>query len=118
MVASHHFFNLSKLQLRGYIYISLTEIPYILLYSIYWTGIYGIFFPRADVGMLRIDLIIINVEFCWLFNFMCFSPAKKTIFTLKSDSFFARGCFKSIIMGFQKGPCPFPVNGDGTRFRQ
>ena len=59
---------------------------------------------------------------CWIllvnFNFMCFSQAKKTFSTPKSDSFFARSCSKSVFIGFRKGCSPFAVNGDGTRFRQ
>ena len=49
---------------------------------------------------------------------MCFSLAKKIIFTLKSDPFFMRGCFKTILLGFRKGYSPFAVKGDGTRLRQ
>ena len=43
----------------------------------------------ADVGMLRIDLM----------NYQCgILLKKKIIFTLESDPFFARGCFKTIFL--------------------
>ena len=49
LVASQHFFSLSKLPLRGYIYISLTEtINFVLYYLVDWYISYGIFVPRAD----------------------------------------------------------------------
>ena len=39
------------------------------------------------------------------FNLKCFSLAKKTFFTLKSDPFFARGFSKTIFLGFRKSDC-------------
>ena len=57
-------------------------------------------------------------NFVGYLNFMFISVAKKTIFTLKSDPFFAHGCSKTIFLGFRKGHSPFAVNGDGTRLRQ
>ena len=80
LVASQHFFSLSKLLLRGYIYIYPSLKPYILFYSIYWTGTYPIEFLFQGL-MLWIDLMSYQ---CWIllvdFNFMCFSLAKKNIF--------------------------------------
>ena len=80
LVASQHFFSLSKLPLRGYIYIYPSMKPYISFYSIYWTGTYPMEFLFQGF-MLLIDLMPYQ---CWIslvdFNFMCFSLAKKPIF--------------------------------------
>ena len=76
LVASQHFFSLSKLPLRGYIYIYPSLKPYISFYSIYWTGTYPMEFLFQGL-MLWIDLMPYQ---CWIllvdFNFMCFSLAK------------------------------------------
>ena len=100
LVASQHFFSLSKLPLRGYIYIYPSLKPYISFYSIYWTGTYPMEFLFQGL-MLWIDLMPYQCCISLVdFNFMCFSLAKKTFFTLKSDPFFARG--------FERGVAPSP----------
>ena len=77
---------------------------------------YGIFVPRVDAvnRFMHYQCWILLVDL----NFMCFSLAKKTFFTLKSDPFFARVCSKTIFMGFRKGGSPFAVNGDCTQLRR
>ena len=100
------------------VYISLTEtIHFVLWYLLDWY-----IMEFCCNGWCRSAANRFNELSMWNFvgylNIMCFPLAKKTIFTLKSAPFFARGCSKTIFLGFRKGHKPFDVNGDGTRLRQ
>ena len=71
MAANQQFLNLSELTFLR-VYPSLK--PYILFYSNYWTGIYityRIFVSRADVGILRIDLMHYQCEILLAISILC-----------------------------------------------
>ena len=107
MVASQHF------HLRKRVYIYIPHRNHTFRFIVFIGLVYnGIFVPRADVGMLPLDLM--NYQCGILLAILIlyvFSVAKKNIFTLKSGPFFARSCSQTIFD-------PFAVNDDGTRLRQ
>ena len=77
MVASQHFFNLSKLPLRRYIYISLTETIHFVLYLLDWYISYGIFVPRA-VAVNELNALSM-LNFVGRFKFYVFFSSKNSL---------------------------------------
>ena len=117
LVASQHYFYFRKLPLRGYIYIPHWNhtFRFIVFNGLVYNGICSKGWCRNAANRFN-ELSMWNVV--GYLNFMCFSLAKKTIFTLKSDPFFGSSCSNTIFLGFRKGHSPFAVNGDDTRLRQ